>query len=63
MYPYITSPTNEFKIWIDDNAIEVMEIDNEGRFTIVKLYGRVFITWDGLSRLGTRGGPYLLLHE
>ncbi|MFC1946381.1 hypothetical protein ACFLXY_00520 [Chloroflexota bacterium] len=65
MYPYISNPADGSKKWTDDEAIEVMEVDHNGRFTTVKLYGRVFISWDGLSRLGIRGGPYLplLLHE
>ena len=65
MYPYITNPSNDFKKWTDNEAVDGMEIDSEGRFTTAKLYGRVFITWDGLSRFNLFGSPYLplLLHE
>lgn len=64
MYPYVTNPESNYKRWIDNDGIEEMEINSEGRFTTAKLYGRVFLNWDDFSNVG-RGGLYLplLLHE
>ncbi len=65
MYPYTSSPQGLSGKWTDNDRIESMEIYSDGRLTVAKLYGPVFINWDGLSSVGTVGGPYipLLLHE
>jgi hypothetical protein len=58
MTPYIESDQK----WTDNNRIESIEINNDGRLTVAKLYGLVYINWDDFSYIG---GPYLplLLHE
>lgn len=62
MIPYASSQSDVYKKWTDNDAVESMEIEHEGRFTTAKLYGRVYLNWRSFSIFGIGYFP-LLLHE
>lgn len=59
MLPYIKGDRK----WTDNDRIESIEISSDGRLTVARLYGLVYINWDDFG-IGI-GGPYLplLLYE
>lgn len=64
MNPYTTNPEMNLIKWTDNDAIESMEINGSGKFTIAKLYGKVFSRWDDFNLFGATGMFHpLLLHE
>jgi len=58
MLPYIEGDRK----WTDNDRIESIEINGNGRFTIAKLYGPVYINWDDFDLTSGAYMP-LLLHE